>query len=167
MIAVIVAMARNGAIGKDNDLLWHISADLKRFKALTGGHTVLMGRRTYDSLPKKPLPNRKHLILTSDAGYPVPEGGQRLADVAACQAYFAAHPDEDIFIIGGGQVYKQLLPYADRLYLTEVQADFEADTFFPALKAEEWRVQECGEWQTDPRTALRFRYMVYKRLNNK
>ena len=164
MIAVIVAMARNGAIGKDNDLLWHISADLKRFKALTGGHTVLMGRRTYDSLPKKPLPNRKHLILTSDAGYPVPEGGQRLADVAACQAYFAAHPDEDIFIIGGGQVYKQLLPYADRLYLTEVQADFEADTFFPAIEAAHWRVTEEGVWTLDENSGLTYRFVDYIRV---
>ena len=164
MIAVIVAMARNGAIGKDNDLLWHISADLKRFKALTGGHTVLMGRRTYDSLPKKPLPNRKHLILTSDAGYPVPEGGQRLADVAACQAYVAAHPDEDIFIIGGGQVYKQLLPYADRLYLTEVQADFEADTFFPAIEAAQWHVTEEGAWTLDENSGLTYRFVDYIRV---
>ena len=164
MIAVIVAMARNGAIGKDNDLLWHISADLKRFKALTGGHTVLMGRRTYDSLPKKPLPNRKHLILTSDAGYPVPEGGQRLAGVAACQAYFAAHPSEDIFIIGGGQVYKQLLPYADRLYLTEVQADFEADTFFPAIEAAHWRVTEEGVWTLDENSGLTYRFVDYIRV---
>ncbi|MDE7150464.1 MAG: dihydrofolate reductase, partial [Bacteroidales bacterium] len=85
--------ARNGAIGKDNDLLWHISADLKRFKQWTGGHTVLMGRRTYESLPKRPLPNRKHLILTSDEHYPVPEGGLRLPDTAACRAYMEAHPD--------------------------------------------------------------------------
>lgn len=164
MVAVIVAMARNGAIGKDNDLLWHISADLKRFKALTGGHTVLMGRRTYDSLPKKPLPNRKHLILTSDAAYPVPEGGQRLADVEACKAYFAAHPDEDIFIMGGGQVYKQLLPYADTLYLTEVRADFEADTFFPQINAAQWRVEEEGAWTQDENSGLTYRFVDYKRI---
>ena len=164
MIAVIVAMARNGAIGKDNALLWHISADLKRFKALTSGHTVLMGRRTYDSLPKKPLPNRKHLILTSDAGYPVPEGGLRLSDVEACKAYFAAHPDEVIFIIGGGQVYKQLLPYADRLYLTEVQADFEADTFFPSVDAAQWRVEEEGAWTSDENSGLTYRFVDYKRI---
>ncbi len=164
MIAVIVAMARNGAIGKDNDLLWHISADLKRFKALTGGHTVLMGRRTYDSLPRKPLPNRKHLILTSDAGYPVPEGGLRLADVEACKAYWTAHPDEDIFIIGGGQVYKQLLPYAQRLYLTEVQADFEADTFFPDIVPSQWRVLEEGAWTQDENSGLTYRFVDYQRI---
>ena len=164
MIAVIVAMARNGAIGKDNGLLWHISADLKRFKALTGGHTVLMGRRTYDSLPKKPLPNRKHLILTSDAGYPVPEGGLRLSGVEACKAYFAAHPDEDIFIMGGGQVYEQLLPYADSLYLTEVRADFEADTFFPPIDAAQWRVTEEGAWTLDENSGLTYRFVDYKRI---
>lgn len=157
-------MARNGAIGKDNGLLWHISADLKRFKALTGGHTVLMGRRTYDSLPKKPLPNRKHLILTSDAAYPVPEGGQRLADVEACKAYFAAHPGEDIFIIGGGQVYKQLLPYADTLYLTEVRADFEADTFFPQIDLAQWREEEEGAWILDENSGLTYRFVDYKRI---
>ncbi|MDE7091769.1 MAG: dihydrofolate reductase [Bacteroidales bacterium] len=164
MIAVMVALARNGAIGKDNGLLWHISADLKRFKALTGGHTVLMGRRTYDSLPKKPLPNRKHLILTSDAGYPVPEGGLRLSDVEACKAYFEAHPDEDIFIMGGGQVYQQLLPYADQLYLTEVQADFEADTFFPPIDAAQWRVVEEGAWTLDENSGLTYRFVDYKQI---
>ena len=165
MIAVIVAVARNGAIGKDNGLLWHISADLKRFKALTGGHTVLMGRRTYDSLPKKPLPNRKHLILTSDAGYPVPEGGLRLSGLADCKAYFAAHPDEDIFIMGGGQVYEQLLPYADSLYLTEVRADFEADTFFPSIDAAQWRVAEEGAWTLDENSGLTYRFVDYKRID--
>lgn len=163
MIAIVVAVARNGAIGKENDLLWHISADLKHFKALTSGHTVLMGRRTYDSLPKKPLPNRKHLILTSDEGYPVPEGGERLADLAAFEAYRAAHPAEDIYVIGGGQVYRQLLPYTDRLYLTEVRADFEADTFFPAIKAEEWRKTAEGGWQTDEQSGLTFRFVDCER----
>lgn len=164
MVAAIVAVARNGAIGKDNNLLWHIPADLKRFKALTGGHTVLMGRRTYDSLPKKPLPNRKHLILTSDALYPVPEGGLRLAGVAECQAYFAANPGEDIFIIGGGRVYGQLLPYAERLYLTEVRADFEADTFFPEIDPAQWSVEEEGAWTTDGNSGLAYRFVDYKRI---
>lgn len=163
MLTIIVAVAQNGAIGKDNDLLWHISADLKRFKQLTGGHTVLMGRRTYDSLPVKPLPNRKHLILTSDERYPVPEGGLRLPDFAACQAYIEAHPEEEIFVIGGGSVYRQFLPYADKLYLTEVAADFEADTFFPAIAAAEWRPVAEGEWLTDEKSGLRFRFVDYVR----
>lgn len=163
MISLIVAVAQNGAIGKDNDLLWHISADLKRFKQLTVGHTVLMGRRTYESLPVKPLPNRKHLILTSDKTYPIPEGGLRLPDVAACRAYWDAHPDEEVFVMGGGSVYRQLLPYADKLYLTEVAADFEADTFFPAIAEAEWRLEAEGEWLTDEKSGLRFRFVDYGR----
>lgn len=163
MLTMIVAVARNGAIGKNNDLLWHLSADLKRFKQLTGGHTVLMGRRTYDSLPVKPLPNRKHLILTTDENYPIPDGGLRLPDVAACKAYAVAHPEEEIFVIGGGQVYRQLLPYADKLYLTEVAADFEADTFFPVIAETEWRSVSEGEWLTDEKSGLQFRFVDYER----
>ncbi len=164
MLTIIVAVARNGAIGKDNDLLWHLSADLKRFKRLTSGHAVLMGRRTYDSLPVKPLPNRKHLILTSDKHYPVPEGGVRLPDMAAFEAYRAAHPEEEIFVIGGGQVYRQMLPHADRLYLTEVQADFEADTFFPAMAAADWRETDKSEWFCDEKSGLTFRFVDYERV---
>ncbi|MDE6105679.1 MAG: dihydrofolate reductase, partial [Bacteroidales bacterium] len=88
----------------------------------------------------------------------------RLSDLDACKADFAAHPDEDIFIIGGGQVYKQLLPYADRLYLTEVQADFEADTFFPSVDAAQWRVEEEGAWTSDENSGLTYRFVDYKRI---
>lgn len=163
MIAVIVAVAQNGAIGKDNDLLWHISADLKRFKQLTTGHTVLMGRRTYESLPVRPLPNRKHLILTTDAQYPLPEGGERMADVAACLAYAKQHPDETIFVMGGGKVYQQLLPHADELYITEVRADFEADTFFPKFDPGTWHAAAQSDWTTDEKSGLTYRFVDYKR----
>lgn len=171
-LSVIVAVARNGAIGKGGDLLWHISEDLKHFKAVTSGHTVLMGRATYLSFPRRPLPERFHIVLSTTASVEdlqVPE--TRRGDVVCVrnveEALRNLPADEEAFVIGGGRVYEQFLPFCSTAYITEVDAGFEADTFFPALKAEEWRVQECGEWQTDPRTALRFRYMVYKRLNNK
>ena len=172
MLSLIVAVARNGAIGKSGDLLWHISEDLKHFKAVTGGHTVLMGRTTYLSFPRRPLPNRFHIVLSSTASVEdlqVPE--ERRADVVCVrnveEALRKLPAAGEAFVIGGGRVYEQFLPFCSKAYVTEVDADFEADTYFPALKPEEWQMQDCGEWQTDSRTGLRFRYLVYKRLDNK
>lgn len=172
MLSLIVAVARNGAIGKSGDLLWHIPEDLRHFKAVTGGHTVLMGRTTYLSFPRRPLPDRFHIVLSTTASVEdlqVPEA--RRGDVVCVRSVEEAlrrlPADEEAFVIGGGRVYEQFLPFCSTAYITEVDADFEADTFFPALRPGEWRVQDCGEWQTDPDTGLKFRYVVYKRLNDK
>ncbi len=171
-LSVIVAVARNGAIGKAGDLLWHISEDLRHFKAVTSGHAVLMGRTTYLSFPRRPLPDRFHIVLSATAlvdDLQVPE--ERRGDVVCVrnveEALRCLPADEEAFVIGGGRVYAQFLPFCSKAYITEVDADFEADTFFPALRSEEWQVQECGEWQTDTRTGLRFRYLVYKRIDDK
>ena len=135
MISVIVAVARNGVIGGDNSLLWHISEDLKRFKRLTGGHAVVMGRKTFESLGR-PLPNRRNIVVSRRADY-APEGVEVAPSLEAALALFP--PQEEVFVIGGGQIYAQAMPLADRLYLTTVMHDYEGDTRFPEWDSAQWR----------------------------
>ena len=139
-ITMIVAVAENGAIGKDNNLLWHISGDLKRFKAITTGHSIIMGRKTYLSFPKRPLPDRKNIILTS--GDAVFEGAYTAQNIE--QALTLCDSDE-VFIIGGESVYRQFLPCTTKIYLTRVHRSYEADTFFPTLNMDEWETIDTEE----------------------
>ena len=125
-ISIIVAIAQNNAIGKDNQLLWHIPADLKRFKKLTTGHTIVMGKRTFYSLPIRPLPNRRSIVITDIEGEEI-EGCTMAYSIE--DAIEKMDSENENFIIGGGMVYRQFLPLAQQLYLTIVQKDFEADTF--------------------------------------
>lgn len=130
MVVIIAAVARNGAIGKDGSLPWHIPEDLLHFKQLTHGHAVLMGRATWESLPERfrPLPHRQNIVLTQNTSYPLPDGVQRAANLEDALKKYA---DEDLYIIGGAQVYRAAAPYADRLEITEVHQDVvDADTFF-------------------------------------
>ncbi|GBU06819.1 dihydrofolate reductase [Bacteroidales bacterium] len=134
-LSTIVAIGKNNEIGYKNDLLWRLPKDLKRFKEITTGHSILMGRKTYESLPKGALPNRKNIILTRDARY-IAEN---------CTVYTSLHDmikeenEDEIFIIGGGEIYKLTLPLSNKLYLTTVEASFEnADTFFPAIDFSQW-----------------------------
>lgn len=137
MIHLIAAVDRNGGIGKDNDLLCHISADLKRFKSLTMGHTMIMGRKTFESLPGV-LPGRPHWVLTRQPGYAVShEAVTVFHSVEAMEQ--AMETGQDYFVIGGASMYEAFLPLADSLYLTEIDAAFDgADTFFPAWQKEKW-----------------------------
>jgi dihydrofolate reductase len=137
-ISIIVAIAQNQAIGKDNQLLWHIPADLKRFKSLTTGHTIVMGKRTFESLPVRPLPNRRSVVITDIADETI--GGCTMA-YSIADAVDKMEEGEN-FVIGGGSVYRQFLPLAEKLYLTIVQRDFDADTFFPAIDYSEWETLE-------------------------
>ena len=134
MISIIVAIARNGVIGNGNALIWHIAEDLRRFKALTTGHPVIMGRKTYESIGC-PLPNRTNVVVTRRKDYR-PEGC--LVAGSLEQAVGLFDPSEEIFIIGGAQISAQAMPMADRLYLTEIDSDYEGDTRFPEWKREEW-----------------------------
>jgi dihydrofolate reductase len=138
-ISIIVAIASNYAIGKDNDLLWHISEDLKNFKKITSGHPVIMGKRTYESLPKRPLPGRENIVLTDVAGEKI-EGCTMVYNIEQILEYCEGR--EECFIIGGGSVYKQFFTIADTLYITKVDKDFEADTFFPEILDSEWDLVE-------------------------
>ncbi|MDI9419320.1 MAG: dihydrofolate reductase [Firmicutes bacterium] len=165
MLAVIAAVAKYNALGKDNRMPWHLPNDLKRFKQITGGHTIIMGRKTFESLPG-PLPNRRHIILTRD------------------RAYKAARPDIEIvhsipelfavldtraknFVIGGGEIYRELLPYSDMLYLTVIDADFDADTHFPRLDHREWKLVGTEQGVTDADNPWPHRFEIYKRAAGK
>lgn len=131
-----MAIAGNNAIGKDNKLLWHISEDLKRFKQLTTGHTLIMGRNTFLSLPNGALPNRKHIVI-SDLAEESFDGCEMARSIE--EAIALAGSSDECFVIGGGMVYAQFLPMAGKLYLTQVQQSFEADTFFPEIDFDQWK----------------------------
>ncbi len=156
-ISIIVAIAQNNAIGKDNQLLWHIPADLKRFKLLTTGHTIVMGKRTFESLPVRPLPNRHSIVITDIAGEEIP--GCTMA-YSIDESIEKMDMDKENFIIGGGSVYRQFLPLADQLYLTIVTRDFEADTFFPDIDYKEW---ETVSREDHPEEELPYYYIILKR----
>ena len=160
MISIIAAVARNLAIGYQNKLLYWLPNDLKRFKALTTGHTIIMGRRTFESLPKGALPNRRNVVLTrSQVIFPGAETFPSLqAALASCT------PDEDIYIIGGASVYNEAFPLADRLCLTEIEdTPAQADAFFPQFSGEEWVVAEKEEHDTDEKHQYRYSFTDYVR----
>ncbi len=159
-ISIIVAIAANYAIGKDNDLLWHISADLKRFKKMTDGAYIIMGKRTYYSLPRRPLPNRTHIVITDETGEQIDDC---IMAYSIEDAVSKMSPEGENFIIGGGSIYKQFMPLADTLYITQVKQDFEADTFFPEILAEEWQLVSCEEVNDDTQNAFTYAFETYKR----
>ena len=136
-IAIIVAIAQNFAIGKNNDLLFHLPNDLKRFKKITSGHAVIMGKRTLFSLPNGPLPNRRNIIITDIPGETF-EGCETVYSIN--EAAQAVQNEQEAFVIGGGMIYRQFYPIAGKLYLTMAHKDFDADTFFPDSNFDEWKV---------------------------
>ena len=145
---IIVAIAKNNAIGKDNELLWHISGDLKRFKSITTGNTVIMGRRTFFSLPNGALPNRRNIVITDCPDDCCP-GAEIVSSIE--EAINKCKSSEENFIIGGGMIYKQFLPLSDKIYLTLVHRDYEADVFFPEIDYNEWDVAtESDHLDHDP-----------------
>lgn len=153
-ISIIVAIAENNAIGKDNQLLWHISEDLLRFKRLTTGHTLIMGRNTFVSLPNGALPKRRHIVI-SDVKDEQFEGCEMATSIE--MAIEMAGEKDECFVIGGGMVYAQFLPLAGKLYLTQVRESFEADTFFPEIDFGNWKAiqtetVEAGEKNEYPHT---------------
>jgi dihydrofolate reductase len=135
MISIIVAIAENNAIGKNNDLLWHIPEDMKMFKQITSGHKIIMGKRTYESLPYRPLKNRTSIVISDIPGDHY-EGCVMAYSIQ--EAMDLCPSDEECFIIGGGMVYKQFLSLADKLYITRVNKSFEADVFFPEIDPDIW-----------------------------
>lgn len=134
-ISIIVAIAQNFAIGKNNDLLFHLPNDLKHFKEITSGHTIIMGRNTLLSLPKWPLPNRRHIVITDNPDDHF-EGCETVFSIEEAIAKVKA--EKEAFIIGGGMIYRQFYPLADKLYLTVVHQDFDADVYFPEINYSEW-----------------------------
>jgi dihydrofolate reductase len=159
-ISIIVAIAENYAIGKDNDLLWHISNDLKRFKTLTNGHVVVMGKRTYYSLPTRPLPNRTNLVITDVRGEQI---DHCLMAYSIEEAIEKMDAEKENFIIGGGSIYRQFMPYAQKLYITRVHKDFDADTFFPEISPDEWELTESLKVDDDPQNDFSYSFEIYTR----
>ena len=160
-LTIIVAAGENNAIGKDNDLIWHLSDDLKRFKKLTNGHHIIMGRKTFESFPK-PLPNRKHIVITRQADYNVPDGVMIVNNLP--DAIEAAKGDDQPFIIGGGEIYKQSMALADKLEITRVHATFEeADTFFPEIDSSIWKEVNRTTHDADEKHAHAFSFITYIR----
>lgn len=159
-LALIAAVARNGAIGKDNALLWQLGADLQHFKRTTLGCPVVMGRKTWDSLPAafRPLPGRRNVVVTRNAAWAAP-GAEAAGSLA--EALQRLTEAERVFVIGGGELYREALPQADEMVLTEIEADFEADTFFPA-----WSRADFTEISRESRTApagWRYHWVSYRR----
>ncbi len=140
MLNIIVALNDNYVIGNQNKLIWHISSDLKRFKKITTGKTIVMGRKTFESLPGV-LPNRKHIVITENEGYTIPDDRVIIVhDIKEILKY--ENSSHEVFIIGGGAIYKQLLPYCKRLYLTKIVSSEEGDTYFPKFDVNKYRVIE-------------------------
>lgn len=160
-LTIIVAAGENNAIGKDNDLIWHLSDDLKRFKKLTNGHHIIMGRKTFESFPK-PLPNRTHIVITRQENYKAPDGV--IVVNSLTDAIDAAKNDNNPFIIGGGEIYKQAMSLADTLKITRVHASFEnADTFFPEIDIDKWEETNRIMHEADEKHAHAFSFITYTR----
>lgn len=159
MISIIVAVAQNGIIGGDNTLLWHISEDLKHFKAITTGHPVVMGRKTYESLGR-PLPNRRNVVITRQDGFEAP-GCDVVNSLDAAFALFGS--DEEIFVIGGGEIYAQALEVADKFYLTVVHKDYEGDTSFPEWDRGLWREVSRESYERGEKFEFPFDFIEYAR----
>lgn len=162
MITLIAAAAENNALGKDNDLLWHLPEDFKRFKQITSGHYIIMGRKTFESFPK-PLPNRTHIIITRQKEYLV-EGclvGGGLVVHSLEEALEIAPQNEEVFIIGGAQIYKQALPFADKIDLTRVHIELDADAFFPEFNTSEWNLVFSEKHFKDEKHQYDFTFETY------
>lgn len=152
-ISYVVAAARNGVIGRDGTLPWHISSDLKRFKEITMGKPVVMGRKTWESLPRKPLPGRRNIVLTRDPRFAAT--GAEVAATAA-EALLLCGDAEEIAVIGGGEIYRLFWTLVDRLYLTEVDLAVDGDTHFPRLDPAEWRETAREVYPRGPRDSAAF-----------
>ncbi|WP_373055589.1 dihydrofolate reductase [Zunongwangia sp. H14] len=159
MLTVIAAAAENNALGKDNDLVWHLPDDFKRFKKLTSGHHIIMGRKTFESFPDL-LPHRTHIIITRKKDYK-PKGTIVVNSLE--NALEKVKNDEQPFIIGGGEIYKMAIDKAEKIELTRVHGTFDADTFFPEINLEEWKITSEEFHEKDEKHEYPFTYITYER----
>lgn len=159
-ISIIVAIAKNYAIGKNNQLLWHISEDMKWFKKTTSGHTVIMGKNTYYSLPLRPLPKRRNIVISDIKGELI--DGCEMA-YSLQEAIDLADSGKENFIIGGASIYRQFFPVVKKLYITWVYSDFEADVFFPEINLNEWNLEsKAPQLELHP-SGLKYDFRIYSR----
>jgi len=162
MISIIVAVSEDLGIGKKNDLLWHISEDLRRFKKLTTGNTVIMGKKTWESLPRKPLAGRKNIVLTDN---PEESIENAITAYSIDDALSKCGPEEEVFIMGGGSIYRQFMPIADRLFVTHVHKQAAADIYFPEIDPDYWDIIEKEEHKSDGGDSIPYTYTIYEKKN--
>lgn len=164
-ISLIAAKARNNVIGRENDLVWRLPADFRRFKNLTSGNYILMGRKTFESLGK-PLPNRTHLVITRNENYEVPEGHHVFETVEKAIIFCNKIGVEKLFIIGGGEIYSQTIDLADELIITEVEAEPEGDTFFPEIDESVWKETYREFHPADENHQYGFSFVNYEKIKS-
>jgi len=162
---IIVAKAKNNVIGKDNQLIWKLSDDLKKFKACTTGHYIIMGRKTFESMGK-PLPNRVSVVITRNKAYTVPEGHFVAHDLEEAFKICASKNEDKVFIIGGAEIYTQALPYCDELLITEVHASPDGDAFFPIIPQEDWVKISQEHHQKDEKNEYDFDFVTYQKVTS-
>ena len=163
MLSIIVAKAKNNIIGKDNKLLWNLQEDLKRFKKLTTGHVIIMGRKTFESIGRV-LPDRKHIIFSQNRGLKYDdENVEVVHSMLEIKEYI--DNDEENFVIGGAMIYNLLMPHVSKMYITEIDKDFEGDAFFPRINEDVWEVVEEEKGLVDENSNLKFSYVTYERKN--
>ncbi|MED1715355.1 dihydrofolate reductase [Bacillus paralicheniformis] len=160
MISLITAMDRNRLIGKDNDLPWHLPQDLKYFKEVTKGHAVIMGRKTFESIGK-PLPHRENIIVTSNKELDIPNC--QMMHSAEEAVRFAKNKNEECFVIGGSTLYTEILPFADKLYVTKIDETFEGDRYFPEFSEAEWEIVSRRKGLKDDKNPYDYEFLVYQR----
>jgi dihydrofolate reductase len=159
IISVIVVSGKNNEIGKGNQLLCHLPADMKHFKEITSGHTVIMGRKTFESLPKGALPNRRNIVISRQKEWKR-EGTEVYPSLDS--AFIKLIDESEVFVIGGAQIYEQVLPVADRIYFTKIHADFpDADAFFPAINFREWKELSRETFPADEKNPYPFSFIEY------
>lgn len=161
-ITLIAAAGLQNELGKNNDLLWHLPLDFKRFKEITTGNFIVMGRKTFESFPK-PLPNRTHIIITRNSNYKVSENCYIAKNVT--EAIKMCPENETIFVIGGGKIYAQTIEIADKIELTRVHSIFDADTFFPEINSEIWKLEQSEFHAKDEKHAFDFTFETYFKIN--
>ena len=162
MLSIIVAKAKNNIIGKDNALIWHLPEDLKRFKKMTTGHTIILGRRTFESLGRI-LPNRHHIILCNDAKMEIQnENVEILENISLLDKY--VKDSEEHFVIGGATMYRLLMPLCEKMYITEINQDFDGDVSFPEIDLNEWKITQREEGPEDGENSFAYEYVTYERI---
>lgn len=163
MISFILAMDENRVIGKNNQLPWHLPEDLKFFKRTTMGHPIIMGRKTYESIGR-PLPGRENIIITRNRNFQSDQC-KVLYSVEDLLIYCAENPNEEYFVIGGAEVFKQLIQHVERLYITFIHEQFDGDTFFPSINMKEWELTSREQGLQDEKNPYQYEFLIYDRKN--
>ena len=162
MLSIIVAKAKNNIIGKNNKLLWSLPEDLKRFKEITTGHTIIMGRKTFESLGSV-LPNRKHIVFTQNPDFKVEDENVEIVHSMLEIKQYIDDENEN-FVIGGAMIYSLLLPYTNKMYVTEINQDFEGDALFPKINLDEWQAVKREAGVKNEKNNLEYEYVTYERI---